>query len=113
MHIFIKCDRLKPLFDCPYANIRKVLVDETIPIECYIIGLPRHIKKSIVYHHVNLANWMIAIPKVAIVQSPYNKFKGSGIHCALVIFKSKLKARLAILTARKLERKLLYFFGSL
>ena len=94
MHIFFECDRLKPLFDCVYANIRKLLVDETIPLECYIIGLTRHRKKSVVYHHVNLANWMIAIAKVAIVQSRYNIFKGSGIHCALMLYKSKLKARL-------------------
>ena len=38
---------------------------------------------------------MIAIAKVAIGQSLYNKFKGSGIHCALMLFKSKLKACLS------------------
>ena len=37
---------------------------------------------------------MIAIAKVAIVQLRYNRFKGSGIHCALMLYKSKLKARL-------------------
>ena len=37
-------DKLKPLFYCVYANIRKLLVDETIPLECNIIGLTRHRK---------------------------------------------------------------------
>ena len=86
MHIFIECDRLKPLFDCIYANIHKLLDDENIPMECYLIGLTRHRKKSVVYHHVNLTNWMTAIAKVAIVQSLYNRFKGSGIYCALMLY---------------------------
>ena len=37
---------------------------------------------------------MIVIAKVAIVQSRYNRFKGPGIHCALMLYKLKLKARL-------------------
>ena len=37
---------------------------------------------------------MIVIAKVAIVQSRYNRFKGSGIHCALMLYNSKLKAPL-------------------
>ena len=67
IHIFFECDRLKQLFDCLYANIRKLLDDENIPMECYLIGLTRYIKQSVVYHHDNLANSIIA--KVAIVQS--------------------------------------------
>ena len=92
--ILFKYDRLKPLFDCLYANIRKLLVDETIPIECYIIGLPRHRKKSVAYQNVNFENWRIAIAKVAIVQSLYSIFKGYGIHRDLMLYKSKLNVRL-------------------
>ena len=33
MHIVFECDRLKPLFVL-IANIRKLLVDKTIQIEC-------------------------------------------------------------------------------
>ena len=32
--------------------------------------------------------------RVAIIQSRYNKFKSSGIHCTLMLYKSKIKARL-------------------
>ena len=32
MYIFFECDRLKPLFDCLYIYICKLLVDETISI---------------------------------------------------------------------------------
>ena len=39
---------------------------------------------------------MIANVKVAIVKSCYNRFKGSGIHCVLMLYKSKLKARLVM-----------------
>ena len=43
-----------------------------------------------------LGNWILAIAKISIVHSRFNKAKDKGTHCAVTLFKAKLISRISI-----------------
>ena len=95
--MFVECDRLKGLFSLIDILLRNILNHvNKIPFQWYIIGVPCVNKKNKYYYSHRLANWIVAIAKIAIIQSRWNKANGPGIHCALMLFKSKIKVRINI-----------------
>ncbi len=108
LHIFYTCPRLSALFVLVRDLIRKLLPHiDKIPTHWLITGMPIKSKKSNHFKAVQLCNWIIAISKLSIVHSRWNKANNKALHNVVQLFKVKLFAKLS------LQYSYAYTFGNM
>ena len=91
-HIFITCIRLSGLFQLTQSLIRKLTPSiEKIPVWWYIIGIPASAGLDVNVRR--LCNWILSHAKNAIVYRRFNKYRSSGTHCVVTLFKAKVISR--------------------
>ena len=88
-HIFVTCSRLSRLFQLTQSLIRKLTPTiDKIHVWWYIIGIPA---SAGLYVNVRrICNWIFGQAKIAIVYGIFNKYRNSGTHCVVTLFKAKV-----------------------
>ena len=94
-HIFVTCSRLSGLLQLTQSLIRKLTPTiDKIHVWWYIIGIPASAGLDVNVRR--LCNWIFAQAKIAIVYSRFNKYKSSGTHCVVTLFKDKVISRVNV-----------------